>query len=54
VSCGSITDASVSRLSNVDDLKGVILYDVVLSEPAIATLRASKPNATVMVNGDSE
>lgn len=50
----SITDAGARRLSQQPKIYGIILNDVRLSDSAIAQLRRSKPNATVIVNGDSE
>ncbi|MCA9125133.1 MAG: hypothetical protein H6822_18625 [Planctomycetaceae bacterium] len=51
---GSITDTSAARLSSADELHGIILNNVKLSESAVAALRASKPNAMVEINGASE
>lgn len=51
---GSISDISAARLSKVDQLHGIILNDVKLSESAVATLRSLIPSATVEINGASE
>ncbi len=51
---GSITDISAARLSSANELHGIILNDVNLSESAVAALRTSKPNAMIEVNGASE
>jgi len=50
----SITDATARRLSQHATIYGIVLNKVHLSDSAIAQLRASKPNATVTVDGDSE
>jgi len=51
---GTITDASVAKLSCAEELHAIILNDVTLSESAVADLRAAKPNAMVEINGASE
>jgi hypothetical protein len=50
----SITDAGARRLSQEPTIYAIILNDVRLSDSTLAQLRVSKPNATVVVIGDSE
>ena len=53
VSGGSLTDRAVGTLINMDDLSGIMLSSVGLTDQGVAELRSGKGRATITIDGQS-
>ena len=54
ISGAHVTDTSVSTLVAMDELYGIILSDVRITDDGITKLRSAKAGATIVINGESE